>query len=374
MESVNTASAMVIKELSGQRREVVLVERALPYRPFELSTSQRAEVTWYAGTPIGNGSVYGATEDPTTCNGTWKTRYLGVPSGGVVGGGYVYPMTVNGVPVQTAREAVTLFDSICREGQLLLVTWDEDARRGVLQRCRKKWLNRMDVEWELEFLWFDRGEEVPAAVIITEVSVNESTSILAKLSEALTAAVNAITIPIDADTDSQLTEFVQIVGNASVAAQGNATALNSQAYGQGSAFNRTATCLQQAGEASTAMTVELASQPACMLNSGTPPEQQTYSQRVVADTEVSEMQMRARRVRWDTAAQQAILAKQQNQTLLGEYRARQGDDLRDVSRLYYGNPYQWRNLMLFNGLDFAELTPGQIVLVPQITQQGQEAP
>ena len=47
--------------------------------------------------------------------------------------------------------------------------------------------------------------------------------------------------------------------------------------------------------------------------------------------------------------------------------AREGEDLRDVSALYYGTPSHWRALMLYNGLPSSDLEVGQDVLIPRQT-------
>ena len=68
----------------------------------------------------------------------------------------------------------------------------------------------------------------------------------------------------------------------------------------------------------------------------------------------------------------AVLAAQQQKQLivsltarvLAVFQARDGDDLRKVSRIYYGTPDDWQSLMLYNGLDDDELSAGQIIIVP----------
>ena len=51
-----------VEELTGDKRVLRLSGRALPYRPFELSGTQRHSVEWYPGSPIGTLQVYGAKE------------------------------------------------------------------------------------------------------------------------------------------------------------------------------------------------------------------------------------------------------------------------------------------------------------------------
>ena len=53
-----------------------LTRRALPYRPFTLKGSQRNEITWYPGNPIGSLQVLGPTESDTSVSGVWKDVFI----------------------------------------------------------------------------------------------------------------------------------------------------------------------------------------------------------------------------------------------------------------------------------------------------------
>ena len=372
--SVDTSSAMVIRELTGQKREVILVERGLPFRPFELSTSQRAEATWYPGSPVATGSVYGGVEDPTTMNGIWNDRFLGADTIGTLNGITTFPIQLNGFPIPTAREAVTLFDSICLEGQLCLFTWDEDARRGLLKKVRKKWLNRRDCEWEMEWLWLDRGDDIPAAVVIEEQSLSDTASLFEQIVNTLLDVADALTLPLPNEFDADLTLLVQATAGAAAAVSGASAAVNGQAYVPQSGTLRACASMGTISKNSTAIGVLWNAQPSCTLNTITPAGDQTYSQRVVADSEKQAMLAATRQARRDAIAQRVQLLAQLQLGTLGTYLARFGDDLRDVSKLYYQTPDQWRALMLYNNLDTVELVPGQLIVIPKITTTSQQAP
>jgi nucleoid-associated protein YgaU len=73
----------------------------------------------------------------------------------------------------------------------------------------------------------------------------------------------------------------------------------------------------------------------------------------------------ARRIRDESEARRRAMDASPGYTL-GTYRAREGEDLRDVSRLYYGTPMQWRPIMLFNGMNTIELYTGQTIAIPRL--------
>lgn len=79
----------------------------------------------------------------------------------------------------------------------------------------------------------------------------------------------------------------------------------------------------------------------------------------------------ARRMRDEAEARRRALDAGPGFTL-GTYRAREGDDLRDVSQMYYGTPTQWRSLMLYNELTTTELYAGQYVAIPRLDPASSE--
>jgi hypothetical protein len=85
-------------------------------------------------------------------------------------------------------------------------------------------------------------------------------------------------------------------------------------------------------------------------------EAQLYSRETITD---------ARRMRDEAEARRRALEAGPGYTM-GTYRAREGEDLRDVSTLYYGTPNQWRSLMVYNGLTTTELYAGQYVTIPRL--------
>jgi hypothetical protein len=72
-----------------------------------------------------------------------------------------------------------------------------------------------------------------------------------------------------------------------------------------------------------------------------------------------------RRLRDEAVIRQRAL-RDGPELVVGTYRAREGEDLRDVSIRYYGTPYQWRAIMIYNGLTETECYAGQLIAIPNL--------
>ena len=118
-------SPFIIRELSGDKREVRLTGRALPYRPFHLVGTQRVDATWLPGSSEATLTVLGAAEEPTQINGKWKQKYLSQAE---------KPFQLDNEQVATAQSAIELMNSIRLRGQLVEVTWMAETRRGIITR------------------------------------------------------------------------------------------------------------------------------------------------------------------------------------------------------------------------------------------------
>lgn len=369
-EAVNTASAFTIKELSGQERTVVLVDRALPYRPFELTTKQRVELTWYPGNPEATATVLGAAEDPTSINGYWKDKYLSqevkTTEAGTAGPitNVLTPISVDGERVDTVRDAVTLFDSIVREGQLLEVTWDNQTRNGHLEEFRKRFHNTHDMEWDMHFVWTSRGEPTSPAVVTQEDSVGDTSNTLDQQNVKLQND-SVFSFAISPTRQVEVIAALSAINTVVAAAKGADTSLNQQASSPKDAERRLlAVCNAVKGDAETLIDT-LSETPWFALDSTLPIAELTFAERIVADTYVRTLIDDCNAMRRTAVEYQAAALAEVSANLLGIYTAREGDDLRDVSEQFYGTPLEWRSLMLFNNLTTPELTKGALIMVPR---------
>jgi hypothetical protein len=65
----------------------------------------------------------------------------------------------------------------------------------------------------------------------------------------------------------------------------------------------------------------------------------------------------------------ATIGKSLSPDLLATYRPKGHEDLRDVSRKFYGTPFEWQRLLSYNLLDSSECFVGQVLLVPKLDSE-----
>jgi hypothetical protein len=302
----------------------------------------------------------GATEAPTTITGAWKDRFIGDTT--------TEPcIAVNGVAVLTARDAIKLFDSICREGQELEVTWDEDVRVGFLEDFESSRQNIHDVEWSMQFAWISRGQAATAVVLASSVSLASTASTARQRLNTMrrllqnppyplipqfqnTIAAAMVEFEVDVQNIEGAASTVAVLATAPIdASRSVIAACNSlvstgkelrdyfDSFVPGLTNQITSVATQSYGQslASLDYTRELQAESSAMVNFAVESRSE-YSARIESD-------------------------------LLGIYESRQGDDLRTVSQAYYNTPFQWRTLATFNLLEDVTLQPGTVVLIPKLT-------
>lgn len=367
IETFDTGSAFTIAEVEGDGVVVVLVDRALPYRPFELTTKGRVEITWYPGNPQATSTVLGSAEDPTRMNGYWKDKYLGQ----AVSGDGIWPFTVNDLVIQTVREAADVIDDLVRRCALVEVTWDQQIRQGHIDSFVKRWHNTHDLEWEMSFVWISRGEPTAPAVVSPDTSVSETAATIEKKAKQL----NEAAIPpfeTTADFQTAVTEMLSALLLSVQGVQGAVSNLATNKIGPFDASRRTiATCTSIISQTDDIISY-FDEQVSGAFNAAVALADQTFGQRLVADAYVQDVLLAARELRRIAISRRVALGSFIVEDILGTYRAREGDNLRDVSQLFYKTANEWRRLLLFNELFSAELTNGQVVLVPKITTGGRQ--
>jgi hypothetical protein len=172
---------MSIVELDGKKRAITLTGRSMPYSAVDWAVEQRVKTTWYPGNPVASQQVLGGQEQPTVMKGTWKDRFI------------TNSFQIIGIDIGTAENAVLLFHEICRSGVPLRVQWLSEVRKGILTRFTPTWLRATDCEWEMEFTWGSRNDEVaPRGATLAEDSpfdlLNKIENILADGALALDIA------------------------------------------------------------------------------------------------------------------------------------------------------------------------------------------
>lgn len=452
-------STFEIKELGGQERSVKLQGWGLPRRPFVLRTTQRMSTVWLPGYAEGTATILGPSEEPTTIDGFWHDRYIGKaseadPAGGLLGdvkeglqavsgalsGGFgptddaaQSPITVDGESITSCRDASKLFDSICREGQELEVSWDTQVRTGHLKAFEKTWHNAHDLEWTMEFEWTGRGERTPPADADSQSGGDLFSSIEGGLDDLQSIANEAVNISEELQDAviSQLQKIDSIVTGIATAV----SSIRANVAGIGTALSNfnlnLGTGSEDAGSSGGAGASSNAASTSQSLRQATTPEQRardiasllgalveaaeesgalvdvrpygashrdaqptsrfggtvTYqaaiasggqgagvdgistSERMVVSDWARRYRESSLALRDDAVARRAVLVATLETRVQATYTARQGDDLRDVARIFYGSPFDWRRILLFNSLSNTTLVPGQLVLVPRSTAE-----
>jgi hypothetical protein len=175
----NEGAPVIITELTGQKRQVVLRGRALPFRGPEFGISQRSRVTYYTGNPIGTQQLFGPTFDPTTFTGIWRDKYLQPdPSTGQAA------VTVRGFPQPTTAEAmVGIINELILSGSDLEVQWSMFRRFGIVKRFTPSPDRTEDQPWSLEFEWHSDGTQPPEQTTLQTLDPNKIESAMSQLSD-----------------------------------------------------------------------------------------------------------------------------------------------------------------------------------------------
>jgi hypothetical protein len=362
----------VIRELSGDKRAIRLVGRALPLESFELETTQRVEIEWLPGSPEGTATVLGPTEKPSQLHGEWKDKFLGQPEGS----GESLPFTLNNSPITVVTDAVNLMDSFVRFGQLLEVTWLDTTRRGFLTTFRKRWKNAHDVEWNMEFAWINRGDNPgPSAFSVNRQLTDSAARLRQQLDD-----LDDIGVPSGFGLSLQFLNGIQdlqhsiedLINNIEDTVQN----FTNQVLTPVRAARGVVATLSGIVEEAKTMADFVGNQVSGAINGDTPVDDQTYTERFSAAVYQEQVKAWADEMRRIAIDERDNAQDQIVTDVLGVYVARAGEDLRDVSRIFYNTPFEWRRIMVFNDLNTAELTAGQVVLVPKLNPQeaGQQNP
>jgi hypothetical protein len=340
-----------IKELGGQERAVVLTGWGLPHKPFTLKTVHRGEVTWNAGSPVGEGTQVGSSLEPTPISGYWHSRWIGDTNGAP-------QVTLNDAGVFTAADAATLFDSICTEGQEVEVAWHHITRRGYLREFEQSFHTVHDIEWTAKFEWTSVGEVQPAA----DLGQNEAT--VERASDAMRVETDKVKEALK-DPPVQLADASKLATDGAVAylsaEVASLTDMTAALYGRGlspaEAAERAIASLLAMSAYALGAAVVLETTPVA---SGAVPFAVYLS--LMAYTRRVTFALRA--LRYEATRRRATLERRRRSGDFTVHMGGEGEDLRDVSRRYYQTPHQWRALLRYNSLTTDRLFAGQLVVIP----------
>lgn len=150
-----TGGSFEIAQLEGDNPITVLLRgRAMPYPAVAFEGEQHSKLTWYPGNPVATQQVLGPRESSTTIHGFWKDRFI---RGSILKNG-------SDTAIQSAAQAVQLFEQLRRAGKRVRVQWSHQVRSGLIKRFVATPDRVQDQAWEIEFEFASRDdEEAPKA-------------------------------------------------------------------------------------------------------------------------------------------------------------------------------------------------------------------
>lgn len=397
-------SSFTLAEEGGVTLE--LKGRALPYLPLTVSGRQRAEFTWYPGSPQATVQMLGPEEGEISITGYWKDRFLAGSQDAVVSTGgrkteedLIVDPGASGALTSVA-DLVAQVDSMRRAGRLIRLSWEGLVRYGHITGFTQTWNTAHDVAWSLDFAVVSQE---PLAV--RAVSSSQPTAADAAVASAVQAgdmAQTAATAPTAAsaitDTATTLTQLPAPLAlpdwlrgdkwRAGIESQGwvRATADWIQ-WGANSYANiaqQTTSVIQFApnlvrdtvGFASgivsqlsrtTGNTIDAAITEYFAVTTAlgvTSQDQVPFGIQLGARSYLTQVNNIIRAVRTSNAVWRYEYTQQMQGDVGTVFIAPNNMDLRDVSTIFYGNQNQWAQLMLYNEFESSRLRAGQEVRIP----------
>jgi len=363
-------SELIIQETTGEsRNKLVFIGRALPYQPITFEGIMRAETTWYPGNPQATVQFLGPQEGSTTINGMWKDRFVRTSLPGLLPIPVLNPpgkVELNGTPLEDVASIVLAVDQFRRRGQVIELRWDEITRRGFISKFRHTWIRREDVEWEMEFTWVAQEERRSG------ISFGMDLGLLDLISEL----VNAVNDLIDAvaATFAQIRSIVNAINNAIdtiVAVVAALSDLVQEAVSLVLAPLEIArqivagyeTIKDQCGEIADAIT----SVPARAQRIVADIKGVSQADAVQAEAYVNLVLARTRDLIVLAAQrQQELQSKFERQPAQPVVQAREGQDVRQLSRAAYKTSDEWKRITAYNRIKGSKLRAGQRLVIPRL--------
>lgn len=382
----SSARTFVLSEKDGITLE--LRERALPHWPMSISGKQRAEFTWYPGSPQAVVQMLGPEEGTINLKGFWKDKFI-QGSGAARKYSTTYSKNIQSGAL-TAPEIpdvatlVSIVDNMRRMGREITLQWGDIWRRGHITEFTQSWQTPHYCEWELEFTVSALEESnIPAQPNTATnfgdaatqaqgwVSTKENLKFLnANLPyeltplESIRAAINDLDNGI-IGFSNQITGAMQQVASYAML-PGEATKSIMTAC-QG-AITSTVAATRNIADSALTSVFSVGAAVSTVVGLG---ETAFHEDGLAVGVQMAGMSyLRQLRSAWTQITESATYLRQNAQLQLQDdliiaFTAKQNMDLRDVSTQFYGTPDQWRNLMAYNGLTESRLTAGQLIWVPR---------
>lgn len=378
-----------MSELTGEKRQLVFQGRALPYKPFTVKGTMRAEFTWYPGNPTASIQMLGSKEEPTTIRGKWKDRFIGTSNEflrPVTPTGFVFLSSgagQNGVSQQltSCQAIVRAVDSVRRAGQYLRVTWGDVIREGILSAFTVTWERQDVAEWEMEFTWGSQGEAQIAPSLPNPPTVGDFSAQLTSLSDKLASVIappfnaaesflSLVSSSADTIQDASFQMANAVSGTTKTIYTPQETAERALALAQ--AVQADAEFIKSTIEStppSEVVSRDLATTVSTIgttLTGGTSVTTLTLGESLAVSNYTRALKKAAQDlINLCASSGEELRASVRQEDLLATFLARAPGDLRDVASEFYGSPDDWRTILRYNRMTSSKLARGQLVLVPK---------
>lgn len=406
--SLNSApsTSFTLSEVNGIT--LTLKDRALPYRPISINGRQRAEFTWYPGSPNATVQMLGPEEGVISLRGFWKDRFLaGSGNVEVTGTGAV------GLPsADTVSDLVKLVDQMRRSGRQISLTWDSLARYGHITSFTQTWHNHHDCEWEMEFSVIsqeDPKEKVSTQAFVAPSVADVAITALTQASNAAEvnaagvfgppgdtpvappAAVTGVFVPIPeikqepppwwqawkdlvgaVETVRGIGGYVELVANqwanelGNVAQQALYIVQTPSELGRNvlnSVTGPAATLFKAGGSLVDGALAEYFTY--AELVNGVQQDNIPFGIQLGQKSYLTRIKGAIQDIRTSNAVWRAQYTEELLNTTVRTFVAPSDMDLRDVSTRFYGTPDHWIDLMIYNGLVVSRIPAGFVVRVPE---------
>lgn len=395
----SSVPVLVIHDFTGGR-QIALGGRALPFRgSIKFISNQRIDEGEYTGFPRVNQTVLGGREGDTEMNGEWHDRYLDDPAGpsailrSTVDNGDASDIGFSRTELRTGRDLCELFEDIVYRGRPLKVLWAHLFRLGRLTSFEQDWQNLHDVKWKMTFKWIGREEQfgMPSPARTTLVGLSQAFK--ASYSD-MHAATNFDGLDgLDAGFADRVDTFTGKIKRAVAEAETTVERRVSAVSDQRDALLRATSIATYVRDQAQQLidVMDSATYPAMLAvqqpnslvpdgfrdtdaltdfdfgKSGRLIENLTSAppgQAVAAACQQRAAVRAARQMRHTAARQRFAAIRSLQQDALGTVILRDGKDLRDLSRDWYGNPEDWEQIRQFNGFSGVSPPAGSLVFIP----------
>lgn len=397
-----------------------LTGRALPYRPLTFSGTMRADVTYYPGNPEPTVQMLGSSEEETTITGMWKDRFLGdgqehavvsstspipVTNVGVIGPLLSTGMQTSRTVLSKALDVVKVVDDMRRKGQLVRVSWDEFVREGFITKFEQTWDRKQDVAWSITFRFINQGDRVPPAktgpltasplqfasmlqgqaelcasffgrsvfnrAIVKFRNANtflqNKRDLLRDFSNQVDALVNPGSLFV-----SLSKEFISTFGGLVTDSRDLLGKGLDGVIGKVDFANSVLAQMNNVLDKSTAFRLKVRGQPLeAYLRLRPATDKSSLLGKVLSlSTSLRGVSKQLSRLSGNVADSRAVVRTDMQSTRDGgtgpsvPFIARQGDDLRKVARIVFGNASAWQVIARYNNLSSSQLEVGQRVYIP----------